>query len=43
MKKECGSPTGKCMKPATCKKLGRCVMAKKPGQVTGKGGGYAKR
>lgn len=37
--KGCSAPGGKCLKPKTCQKLGRCIAekVKKPGQVTGKG------
>ncbi len=44
-KNTCSAPGGKCLDTKTCRKLGRCVAEKaskpkRPGQVTGKGGGY---
>ena len=46
-KKSCSAPGGKCANPKACAQLnlgkGGCIMAKKgvkPGQVTGKSGGY---
>ena len=45
--KTCTAPGGKCIRPGACSKLnggkGGCVMAskgRKPGQTTGKSGGY---
>jgi len=46
-KKGCSAPGGKCINPKTCQKIGKCISEKassgkpkKPGQVTGKKGGY---
>lgn len=46
MKKGCKAPGGKCINPKTCSKVGKCIAdndkskPKRPGQVTGKSGGY---